>query len=292
MILPAIIKAKPPEFNNSVNTSSFEEPLAKSLVLAVYRGQNLDQGLQDFLSKHQLTLSPKERWLFFDRLLQRFRDELPGSLATKSSSSMAPYVLSNMTPYALPALSVHRRIFHNLEHGSLNKVRAVVLHQTDSASAEASLQAFERQPMGGHFLIDRDGSIYQTARLNKKVWHVGKLRSRCKNEGSCSKTEQEQLQAIGSRRVSFGRKATLISRQELKKKYPDRYPSNDDSLAIEVVGLFDKKQGYGPATPKQQASLDLLLDALMMKYGLSRKDIYPHGKIAYKQPSEGIYLGY
>ena len=32
-----------------------------------------------------------------------------------------------------------------------------------------------RSDNGAHFLIDRDGAVYQTASMHKKTWHVGKL---------------------------------------------------------------------------------------------------------------------
>ena len=38
---------------------------------------------------------------------------------------------------------------------------------------------------GAHFLIANDGTIYQTASLEKLCWHVGILYSRCADEKSC-----------------------------------------------------------------------------------------------------------
>ncbi|MDX1387262.1 MAG: peptidoglycan recognition family protein, partial [bacterium] len=189
-------------------------------------------------------------------------------------------------------LSIQQKIFKNLEHGALKKVNGIVLHQTDSSSAAATLRAYQTQKNGAHYLIDCDGTIYQTASLEQKVWHVGKLQPRCKNEGTCSEEERKAIAALEAKPVSYGRRATLISRHEAKKAYPERYPSNADSIGIEVVGLHDEKKGYGPPTKKQKESLDRLVNALLEKYNLTLKDVYAHGRIGRKMESEAIHLGY
>ena len=50
--------------------------------------------------------------------------------------------------------------------------------------------------MGAHFLIDTDGTIYQTASLDKKTQHVGKIRSRCYEEEICSEKETKIIKPI------------------------------------------------------------------------------------------------
>ena len=58
-----------------------------------------------------------------------------------------------------------------LEHGRLQGPRAIVMHRTVSSTARSSLNAF-RRGIGTHFLIGKDGLIYQTASLLEKTHHV------------------------------------------------------------------------------------------------------------------------
>ncbi|WP_256354614.1 N-acetylmuramoyl-L-alanine amidase [Variovorax sp. dw_308] len=53
----------------------------------------------------------------------------------------------------------------SIEHGELSGVRAIVVHQTDSSSAQATLNGYQNGGNGAHFLIDKNGQIYQTASL-------------------------------------------------------------------------------------------------------------------------------
>src|ERR1035437_8490823 len=51
------------------------------------------------------------------------------------------------------------------------------------ANAQSALSSYNNPSANGtHFLIDKDGTIYQTASVFQQTWHVGKLRSRCRSE--------------------------------------------------------------------------------------------------------------
>ena len=66
-----------------------------------------------------------------------------------------------------------------IQRGPMNHVRGIIVHQTGSLTAQATLNSYKRgNPNGAHFLIDKDGTIYQTASIFKKTWHAGKLRAR------------------------------------------------------------------------------------------------------------------
>ena len=68
----------------------------------------------------------------------------------------------------------------NIERGSMPHVHGIVVHQTDGATAKSALDHYKRPaPNGAHFLIDKDGTTYQTASLFKQTRHVGKLKARC-----------------------------------------------------------------------------------------------------------------
>ncbi|WP_300906554.1 peptidoglycan recognition family protein [Helicobacter typhlonius] len=63
-----------------------------------------------------------------------------------------------------------------IEHGEIGKIRAIILHRTMSKSAQSSIdwwQNHKAKGAGTHFMIDKDGTIYQCASLYKTTWHVG-----------------------------------------------------------------------------------------------------------------------
>lgn len=202
---------------------------------------------------------------------------------------LAAYELLNSDP--LMTLPIKSNIIGNLEHGPIGKVQALVLHQTNSSTAKSTLNTWKTRPYGTHFLIDKDGTTYQTARLTKQTLHVGKIKSRCKEEQSCSESETKTINQLRQKN-SFGTYTRKLYHHELKKNYPNRFPINKDSIGIEVVELFDEKKGYGPPTKEQKIALDLLVNALLIKYDLTLKDVYAHATISRKQKSEAIHLGY
>ena len=102
------------------------------------------------------------------------------------------------------------------------------------------MASYKTSPYGAHFLIDNDGKIYQTARVTQKVFHVGKIRSRCQQLGSCSPEDEMAIKTILSSKVGYSTKVTELNDYESKKAYPSRYPTNEDSLGIEVVGQFSE----------------------------------------------------
>lgn len=57
-----------------------------------------------------------------------------------------------------------------LEHGALTSPEAIVMHRTESSTAKSTLDGYNAggQPAGAHFLIDKDGTIYQTASLTTR----------------------------------------------------------------------------------------------------------------------------
>ena len=72
--------------------------------------------------------------------------------------------------------SVEVKTYPSIEHGALLSVTSIVLHRTDSSTAASVLNAYKSgQKTGAHFLIEKDGKIYQTASLERICWHVGIL---------------------------------------------------------------------------------------------------------------------
>lgn len=160
---------------------------------------------------------------------------------------------------------------------------AIVMHRTAGNSAVSDLDAF-KSGIGAHFIIDKDGSIFQTASLDKQVAHVGKIKSRCDEEGTCAAKEQAAIDEMGWA-------PSRIHAHESKKSYPDRYPLNADSIGIEVVGNYNEanKEWESP-TSEQLKSIARLAGILKNEYGLNDKDIYQHDIVSYKTKGEGANL--
>lgn len=178
-----------------------------------------------------------------------------------------------------------------IEKSAIGSVNAIVLHRTGSANAKSVLNAWKTKQEGTHFLISENGKIYQTATLDRQCWHVGKLYSKCRVAASCEKEDAKAIEGmLHKKNASWGRKFRLVTRHELNKDYPVRFPHNHDSIGIEVVGLISNKtEIYEIPNKLQLKSLFWLLDELVSLYGLTIKDLYAHGKIAHKDPkkSEG-----
>lgn len=197
---------------------------------------------------------------------------------------------------------ITQNIIPNIEHGSfdIKKVQAVILHQTETVSAEKTIEVWKTRVYGTHFLVDRggeihtgaDGKIYQTAKLNRETWHVGNPQSRCLIAKTCEipkgakMSPEAQAEAIRGGKL----KVKAVNKIEFSKAYPNRFPVNGDSIGIEIVTKFDyKKNVYPPPSSKQILVVSYLLEKLIEHIPAISldEDIYTHGDIGRKQPSEG-----
>ncbi|HHI92825.1 MAG TPA: N-acetylmuramoyl-L-alanine amidase [Gammaproteobacteria bacterium] len=190
-------------------------------------------------------------------------------------------------------VKIKTRIIPNLEHGILGKINSIVIHRTAAPTAESTLNAWKTKKSGAHFLIDKSGKIYQTARLDKVCWHMGLVHARCRLEESCTKKDGEIIKNILQGKGSFAERARKVLAHEKKKNYPDRYPMNTDSIGIELVGVYlggkSDKGLFEQLTKLQSASFLWLITELTVKYNLSfDKDIYAHGAVAIKKENEGV----
>lgn len=185
--------------------------------------------------------------------------------------------------------NVTDKVVSGIEKGTLKEVHAIVVHQTGAATAGSSFSSYNAGNNGAHFLIDKDGTIYQTARIDQKCWHVGNIRSRCQEMKTCTPDELKELNALLFKKgESYSARIRNVSQRETAKSYPERYPTNEDSIGIEIVGAFDAKaQKYDSVNKEQNNSLSWLVEVLEAKFSLAEDDVYAHGKIGYKQPSEG-----
>lgn len=184
----------------------------------------------------------------------------------------------------LIAPRVQAQRYSHIEHGALGDVHAIVLHQTDSSSAQSTLAAYSGGGNGAHFLIAKDGRIIQAASLRMRCNHVGRLfRSRCLElQGvQCRDARLAKAMALG-----WAARIKAVDRLERQKFWPDRFPVNGDSIGIELVGRHLDDTAYEALTSQQLDSLQWLLDQLYIHFSLDGGDVFRHPLVPYKHPGE------
>lgn len=170
-----------------------------------------------------------------------------------------PKVLNERRPY--------------IEHGALDAVRGIIVHQTGGKSAESSLSSYSKPGANGaHFLIAKDGTIYQTASVYKVTWHVGKLKARCVAEHTCAPAKVFS--------------PSKENDAEMKKSVPQRYPANIDAIGIELVGATDAKGIYETVTQEQNVSLSWLVKFLSTTFGVAMTEVFRHPDVSRKTETE------
>ncbi|WP_431022324.1 N-acetylmuramoyl-L-alanine amidase [Erwinia rhapontici] len=184
------------------------------------------------------------------------------------------------------------KIFNNIERGKMDAVNGIVVHQTNAPTASSTFHSYQTKgATGAHFLIDRDGSIYQTASLFQITWHVGKLQSRCFLTKKCEPTD---FQKVAELEKSW-RNSEKVHQIEKLKNYPDRFPSNVDSIGIEIVGrstrVINENTGkpeyiYEEVNDSQNGSLMWLIKELVATLKVSTSEIYRHPEIGRKNFTE------
>ncbi|KTC63017.1 N-acetylmuramoyl-L-alanine amidase [Pseudomonas fluorescens ABAC62] len=179
---------------------------------------------------------------------------------------------------------VESRRFQSIEHGDLRNIRALVLHQTDAQTAQHTFNGYRFKGSGAHFLIEKNGVIYQTASLKKRCFHVGRfIRSKClaNHRSTCDVNRINNIQAL-----TWTLQIRALDKYERTKNYPHRYPMNSDSLGIELVGKHLDASRYEAITAMQNQSLQWLVAQLYSHFNLTSEDVYTHPQISYKHPGE------
>ncbi|WP_263139796.1 peptidoglycan recognition family protein [Pseudomonas sp. RIT-PI-AD] len=174
--------------------------------------------------------------------------------------------------------------FTGIEHGELAGVHAIVVHQTDSSTAQNTFNGYKSGGNGAHFLIDKNGQIYQTASVHRRCYHVGKLiRSKCLeiNKSNCDSVAMASMLAMGWRQ-----QIKALDAHERQKDYPERYPINSDSVGIELVGKSLDATRFEAVTAQQNNSLQWLVSELYRHFSLTTSDVYRHPDVSYKSPGE------
>jgi len=186
---------------------------------------------------------------------------------------------------------VIKKQIQNIEHAPMGDIGAITLHQTNSPTAQSTLNGWQTRKEGAHFLIGEDGTIYQVASLDKQTWHVGQLQSRCVNEKRCTDDEWQYYNDLEDKyrnqdSPNWADRAREIHAHEIEKDFPDRYPLNSESVGIEVVGKPDKNGVYPAPNAAQAASLKILVASLRKYYGIEDRNVLRHGQTGTRPPSE------
>lgn len=189
---------------------------------------------------------------------------------------------------------VTRTAVARIEHGAMPQVNGIVLHRTASSTASGTLDTWRTRSAGtgAHFLIDTDGTIHQTVSVDRQAWHVGAVRSRGEVEGTITPGDQREIDAARGTTAEWrGTAVRAVSRVESTRPYPERYPTNGDSVGIEVVGRYDAAtKTWDPPTAEQTVSIRKLVGTLQDNFGLTDHDVYQHDHISRKTPGEGAGL--
>lgn len=181
---------------------------------------------------------------------------------------------------------VVKTISPSIERGPMITVKGLIVHQTGGGTAQSSLDSYKKAlANGAHFLIDKDGTIYQTASIKKQTWHVGKLKSRCMLEAKCSMAETKLNQKFNP---------SQENKREMKKSVPERFPSNQDAIGIELVGealprgiaIPEEKKTYEPVTAAQNMALGWLVQELAVTLNVPLTEVFRHPTVSRKNLSE------
>ncbi len=181
--------------------------------------------------------------------------------------------------------NIEKAISPMIENGVMKTVCGIIVHQTGAATAKSTFESYKiAHADGAHFLIDKDGTIYQTASVYRQTTHVGKLRSRCMLELRCSPAEAK---------LNAKFNALKEHNREKVKSVPDTFPSNQDSIGIELVAAAVKSDSkksidsiYETVTPEQNNSLQWLISQLKITLNIPATEIFRHPTVSYKNKSE------
>jgi hypothetical protein len=79
---------------------------------------------------------------------------------------------------------------------------------------------------------------------------------------------------------------TAENAQEKAKQVPNRYPLNDDSVGIELVGKVLANGVYDAVTADQNTSLRWLVSEIQTTLGVAVTEVFRHPEVSRKNPSE------
>lgn len=105
------------------------------------------------------------------RTVQVFGDDVPPDFDPDESKTTRRHAKPNViTRYQSPKYSSRNG----------TKIDMIVMHYTVSKTAQSAIDTltFGARQASAHYVIDRDGTIYQLVSDDKKAWHAGRVNSR------------------------------------------------------------------------------------------------------------------
>lgn len=191
----------------------------------------------------------------------------------------------------IDAVRISKKIFHSLHHGDMAQVNGIVVHQTGAATLQSTFNSYQHaNANGAHFIIDKDGTIYQTASLFKMTYHVGRMKSRCLITQKCEPAELKKVTQLEN-----AWRTKEMSDRERQKPWPDRFPANTDAIGIEIVGEAFKTEDlkkypdgrvFEAVNQHQSQSLEWLVRELKSTLKIGTSEIFRHPEIARKNITE------
>lgn len=200
------------------------------------------------------------------------------------------------------ASRIQPRRFTIIERSAMSSITGIIVHQTGSPNEQSVFASYQSGGNGAHFLIAKNGTLYQTASVRYRTNHVGPLKARCLAEHRCTA-------AAFRKSKDFPQNSAVerMNKMEMTKSVPVRYPSNIDSIGIEIVGIaslppdvkmpaglskaqqdafLGEKSVYEPITTAQNLSLRWLVDELVSTLHLDSSEVHRHPDVSRKNATE------
>lgn len=143
------------------------------------------------------------------------------------------------------------------------KVAIVVLHRTAGGAASGTLTHMKNEGYGAHFVVDYDGTVFQTIGLNKRGSHIGKAPFQSTINAGWGNSNSIGIETCGYSLDRDGNK-------RVGKKY-DKIPHHH----------------WEPVTNLQAKSVACLLKFLLNHFSLAIDNVKVHEKLCSKEPNEG-----
>ncbi|MCT2560900.1 N-acetylmuramoyl-L-alanine amidase [Chryseobacterium herbae] len=144
-----------------------------------------------------------------------------------------------------------------------SEVKIIVLHRTAGGKAAGTLSHMKTEGYGAHFVVDYDGTVYQTIGLDKKGSHMGVRPYAATVEAGWGNKNSIGIETCGYSYDKDGNK-------RVGAKY-DKIPHHH----------------WETVTDAQSKSIACLLKFLLNHFSLDLDDVKVHEKLCQKEPNEG-----
>lgn len=133
--------------------------------------------------------------------------------------------------------------------------RMIVVHSTGGSSLSGAIDTLRAKGLGYHFLIDKDGRVYQGCRMDRKCGHAGNSYGPLEAERNISKKQDSHANFI---------KKTSV---------------NDYSIGMSFVQDLDEELTIEQLHAAQELLNFILRAKPYIRWITGHKDVSPHRKI-------------